>query len=131
MTCKIFSVGQVRVGPPTLGDGRLDALASAGVGDDDALDVLDDVARHLRHDPLRGRTQDGPHPGRGVGEGDGLRTPGGGYELLFQDRDIGVLDFRVEHGMFLLRVIRQNLSAVQVPGMGSSSSIHCRTSTTV
>ena len=74
------------------GGGRgLDALQAAGVGHNDALDVLDDVAAGLHQHLVRQTPQDLPRLGRAVGDGDGLGAPHGGHQLLLQNLEVGVV----------------------------------------
>ena len=88
------------------GHRRLDALQAAGVGDDDALHIFDDIAGHLRQHPLRGRAQGLPQESGGVGDGDGLCTAGGGDKLLPEDVHIGMDGLRAQHdGLLSLLVI--------------------------
>ena len=68
------------------GGGRgLDALHAAGVGDDDALDVLDDVIADPQPDRAGQLAQHLPGLGGGVGDGDGFGAAHRGDQLLVQD----------------------------------------------
>ena len=67
------------------GDGGRDALQPAGVGDNDALHVFDQVAADLDGDSVRRAAQGPAGHRRAVGQGDGLGAAHGGDQLLPQD----------------------------------------------
>src|SRR5699024_9790986 len=69
----------------------LDPLHPAGVGNDDALDVLDDVVADSQPDLAGQSAQHLPGLGRRVGDGDGLGAAHGGDQLFVQDPQIGLV----------------------------------------
>ena len=71
------------------GGGCLDALSAPGVGDHDALDILNDIAAGGYGDGLRERAQQLPGLGGAEGDGDGLGAAHGRHQLLGQDAEIG------------------------------------------
>ena len=72
--------------------GSFDALAAAGVGDDNALDIFDDVAAGGDGDFIRQAAEDGAGFGGTVGNGDGLGATHRGHQLPLEDFDIAVID---------------------------------------
>ena len=74
------------------GHGGFDAVHAVGGGDDDGLDVLDDVAAQLHPQGSGVSPQGMAEDGGGVGNGDGLGTAHGGDKLLAEDGGVGLLD---------------------------------------
>ena len=66
-------------------DGGGQAVESAGVGDHDALDVLDDVAADEEFDLLRQAPQDLTGLGAGIGQGDGFGTAHGRAQFFTEN----------------------------------------------
>ena len=77
------------------------SLAPAGMRDDDAFDVFDDVAAHGKQDPVGACAEDPPGKRPGVGHGDGLGAAHRGHQLPRQNVTIQPLPFGV-HRVHLL-----------------------------
>ena len=71
--------------------GGLNALHAIGVGHDDALDILDDVAAHADLDFVRHAAQHIPRLGGGVGDGDRFGAAHGRDQLLLEDLHIRLI----------------------------------------
>ena len=84
-----FELALVVAGEGAQDDGRLDAAQAFGVGDGDALDVLDDVAAAQRVEVLDGLAEGGGRQRGAVGEGDGLGAAEGADELAVQQVGVG------------------------------------------
>ena len=67
------------------GSSGLKSVEPAGVGDDDALDILDDIAADNDLHPFRSSRQLPGRQCRGIGHGDGLGTAHGRYQLPPED----------------------------------------------
>ena len=85
------------------GDGGLNPLLAAGIGDDDTFDILQNIPADRGRDFVRQTAQQGAHFCGAVGNGDGLGAAGGQHELLLQNGDIVFVNSIVEHSVHLIR----------------------------
>ena len=83
------------------GDGGLNPLLAAGIGDDDTFDILQNIPADRGRDFVRQTAQQGAHFCGAVGNGDGLGAAGGQHELLLQNGDIVFINSIVEHSVHL------------------------------
>ena len=80
---------------------RGDALHVVGVGNDDALDVLDDAAAGADGDPVGQASQNLSGLRGAVGKGDGFRAAHGGDKLFLQNLNVGaVIGMILSHFVF-------------------------------
>ena len=77
-----------------------DALHVPRRGNDDGLDVFDDVAGAFHRDVFRQTAQNAARLGRGVGDGDGLGAAQRGNDFLAEDRQIFIVNVLI-HRMSL------------------------------
>ena len=112
--------------------GGLNALHTAGVGDDDALHIFDDVVADADLDPVRLLAQHLPGPGGGVGDGDGLGAAHRGDQFFLHDLYVGLIDgtvlFHGIHspfaGRFSARISTMVFSVAVMPGEAIRPILH-------
>ena len=88
---------------------RGDSASASGIGNDDALDVLDDVAARLDTDAVRLRAEGRARDRGAVGQGDRLRAAHGANEFALKDLHVGLVDKLIPLHSIPLFYISENI----------------------